>query len=259
MVYEARNESVALRCLDSALDVIVPNPCLACRRRRASRHGLCPVCRGRLRRLPWSCCPRCGRVEPGSPPSRRALRGELCARCTLDPPPWERLVAAWSYEPPVDALVQALKFGHCEVLGPLLGDALVEEVGHRLGGHDLVVAVPLHWMRRLRRGYDQAELLARAVARGASLPLRRALRRRRATPPQVGLEPRGRKANVARAFACTRRGSAAIADRRVLLVDDVVTTGATAGAACRALLDAGAAAVTVLAVACVLGDRGAEG
>jgi ComF family protein len=108
------------------------------------------------------------------------------------------------------------------------------------------VPVPLHWSRRLRRGYNQAEILARGLARRHGLPLVRGLRRLRATPPQQG-DPALRRQNVQHAFAV--RAPRAVAGRRLLLVDDVFTTGATLNACARTLREAGAAAVGALTLA----------
>jgi ComF family protein len=110
---------------------------------------------------------------------------------------------------------------------------------------DVVAPVPLHWRRRWQRGFNQSELLARAVARRYGLPVLDVLRRKRATPTQAGLSNARRRSNVAGAF--TVRG--AVSGRRILLVDDVMTTGATAAACAAALKRAGARHVAVLALA----------
>lgn len=176
-----------------------------------------------------------------------------------DPPPWSSLVTPWRYEPPLDDLIQTLKFGGREVIGFHLGAAVAEEAAHLLQGNDLVVPVPLHFWRRLARGYNQSQLIATALARRLGLPSRNPLQRIRFTPPQVGLDRRRRRANLSRAFRCTPRGRRQVIGRRILLVDDVVTTGATLGAACRSLLEAGADRVTAVAVARTPSERGAEG
>lgn len=112
---------------------------------------------------------------------------------------------------------------------------------------DAVVPAPLHWFRQWRRGYNQAELLAREVSRRTGVPLIRALRRRRATRTQAGLTGAKRRANVAGAFAVRQR--AFVKGKRVLLVDDVLTTGATVNACAAALKRAGATYVAVLTLA----------
>jgi ComF family protein len=130
-----------------------------------------------------------------------------------------------------------------------LADLLAEEApGHLdLTRWDLLAPVPLHWRRRLQRGYNQAEILARAVGRRHAIPVAvRALGRVRATPPQQG-SAEARRRNVRDAFRVRRPGR--VMGRRVLIVDDVFTTGATANACARALLQAGAAAVGVLTLA----------
>ena len=112
---------------------------------------------------------------------------------------------------------------------------------------DVVVPMPLHWRKRWQRGFNQSELLAAAVARRIGAPLARAVSRRKFTPPQAGLTNAMRRTNVAGAFEVNK--SSALKDRRVLLVDDVLTTGATASACASAIRRAGARRVTVITLA----------
>jgi ComF family protein len=147
-----------------------------------------------------------------------------------------------------DAL-HALKYaGERRLAEPLGGAAAARWTEAAIGG-DLLVHVPVHPARRAVRGYDQAELLARAAAVRLGLPVRPALRRERATAPQFELDRSHRAANVRSAFAVDERHAAAVAGRWIVLVDDVVTTGATLVACADALLAAGAVAVSALTVA----------
>lgn len=179
--------------------------------------------------------------------------GYACGRCRARPPAFARLLAGWSYEPPFDAVVRRLKFGRLDYLGGHLGRALAAELAGELvlGGGELVVPLPLHWRRRLARGFDQARAIAGPLAAALGLPLVPALRRRRATPPQSGLGRAERLANPQGAFAVRRPAS--VRGRDLLLVDDVATTGATLDAAARALRQAGAARVVAVVAARALG------
>lgn len=186
--------------------------------------GLCEECRTKLRPLH-----RFSQRSPSSGPS--ALQG---------------VRSGWSYEPPFESVIHALKFSRMEFLGAHLAaglhelyDSLIEEV-------DVVVPVPLHWFRLCRRGYNQAEAIARPLARLMARPVARALRRRRLTRPQAQLGRRERESNLRLAFTLSPGRQAQVAQRRVLLVDDVVTTGATLEAAAKVLRVAGAEAVVGL-------------
>jgi ComF family protein len=141
-------------------------------------------------------------------------------------------------------VVRGLKFGRLDYLGRHLAAALAAGLGAGLVGCDRVVPVPLHWWRRLARGYNQAERIARPLAGRLGLPCVQALARRRATPPQSLLGREERLANLREAFRVPR--PECVEGLRVLLVDDVATTGATLEAAAAALKKAGAAAVTAL-------------
>lgn len=171
----------------------------------------------------------------------------VCGACRRRPPPWDRILAAWFYEPPLREVVIGLKFARLEYLAAALAAELVACFQDELLECDAVVPVPLHWWRGLTRGYNQADLLARALAREIGRPLEGHLVRRRATRAQTGLDRAARRHNLRNAFEW--RGARPEAGRRWLLVDDVLTTGATLDSAAGALRRAGAKHVTVLVVA----------
>lgn len=156
-----------------------------------------------------------------------------------------RVHAPLRYEFPVDAAIKALKFGRKLWYVPLLAALMAEEIDTLPPDIDAVLPVPLHWRRRFLRGFNQAEELYRPLRSLLRLPLPGNVHRRRHTPEQSGLDARARRRNVSGAFQVRGR----LAMRHVLLIDDVVTTGATCAALARALGDAGVGEVTVLAAA----------
>ncbi len=235
------------RWRDRLLHLLLPAPCLACgtplpaaRSTAAPTLGLCPPCRARLRLMPASSCAVCCLPLPAA----GLPAGWQCQACREEKPSFERLLALWSYEEPLAAVVRALKFRRLDYLGRHLGEALAERFAAQLGRVDLVVPVPLHWRRRLLRGYNQAERIARPLAQRLDLPVVSLLRRTRATPPQSLLGKAARVANLRRAFHVP--DPARLRGRHLLLVDDVATTGATLEAAAGILRAAGAAAVTAV-------------
>lgn len=245
-LYESGTSRVLLpreRLLDRLLHTLLPAPCLGCGRPLPAARAplsLCAVCRAALSPIHRESCAVCLR-----PLAAHALpEGYRCGACRQDPPAYDRLLALWSYQPPLDAVVRGLKFGRLDYLGRHLATALADGLGPRLTGCDRVVPVPLHWRRRLARGYNQAERIARPLAARLGLPCVQALARRRATPPQSLLGREERLANLRKAFRVPRPER--IRGLHVLLVDDVATTGATLDAAATALRKAGAAAVTAL-------------
>lgn len=236
--------SVTRQLLLGLLAFLFPPVCLACRRvegRESLPLSLCSRCSARLRPIAGRCCVACAR------PLARGLRGgeNRCLSCRDRPSALAGLLSGWSYEPPLDAVIHGLKFARLEFLGHHLASALQDRFGAQLEEVDVVVPIPLHWIRRLRRGYNQAEAIAAPLARRAGVPLLRALRRRRLTRPQARLDRRERARNLRLAFALrTRHGQ--LADRTVLVVDDVVTTGATLETAASCLRQGGARAVIAL-------------
>lgn len=222
------------------LDVLYPPRCVvrACRRRGA---WWCTSCQARILIVPEPLCARCG-----GPVTDAAV----CRRCQISPPSFGHARAVGQYAPPLRDAIHALKYHRVAALAPLLGARVARVVltteAHTLGADPLVVAVPAHRRRRAARGVDHARLLADAVARTLGADhVPGALVRTRRTAPQVGLTPPERRANVAGAF----RAMEIVRSRPIILVDDVMTTGATADACSAALLAAGAERVTVYTVA----------
>jgi ComF family protein len=232
--------------LDLTLSTLFVPRCAACDRRVAPGEALCPPCAASLDPL-GSACPRC--AEPLAAPVP-----VTCARCRLHPPPFEAMVAPWRYGGELAVALRRLKLsGVPELsreLAPLVAPFLAAAI--EAAEIDLIVPVPLHWRRLAGRGFNQAQLIAIEARRAAGLvtPIDSlSLRRTRPTPTQTGLSAAQRIANVRGAFAVVPRRARRLAGRRVLLVDDIATTGATLAAATRALDDAGADGVVAFVVA----------
>ena len=236
----------------AALHLLFPTPCHVCgapldRERVGS---LCGRCWRALERMPPAGCSRCGWPFPAVA-AAAGTEQPLCQRCRESEDTFRlaRAVLRYRTEGTARAAILLAKHGGRLTLLRHLAWLLAAEASRYLPliGWDALVPVPLHWRRRWERGFNQAEVLARAVGRQHGLPvLRRALVRVRPTPRQEG-DLDARRRNVREAFAVQK--PQAVRDQRLLLVDDVFTTGATANACARALLDAGAAEVGVLTLA----------
>ena len=184
----------------------------------------------------------CHFVTPG-----KGGLAKSCDACTQDPPPWRQGRAALQYDDQARRIILPLKHGDRLELAPALASHMARIGATLLREADFVVPVPLHRRRLLSRRYNQSALLAKALARAGSRPLLvDALVRTRSTASLAGMTRRQRAQIVAGAFAVRPGWDGEIAGRRVLLVDDVLTTGATASACTTALLTAGAARVDLL-------------
>ena len=239
---------LARTAVGEVADLVLPPACPVCRARIGSPGGLCADCWGKVRFLerPW-----CERL--GTPLPLDLGPGILSAAAIANPPAFARARSAVAYEGPVPDLVQALKYTDRTDLAPMLGAWMARAAHELVADADLLLPILLHWTRLARRRFNQAALLAGVVGTITSVAVRSdILVRSRRTPPQVGLGRDDRARNMRGAFAVPERRKADIAGRRLILVDDVLTTGATLEAATDVLLRAGAARVDVLTLARVV-------
>ena len=245
------SKSLVLPFVKYLLEYLLPACCLLCGQ-------ACPqrlLCRGCERDLPriQDCCKQC--ALPGVFGAAR-----LCADCLRHQPAWDLAIAALVYEYPVDHLVRHFKFHKDMCCGQLLADELARAVVLNFGRPeftpgqkpDLLIPVPLHFLRRCRRGFNQAEVLAKELQRACGIPVRhKLLRRITHTPAQSGLDRQARQKNLQDAFHCLP-----LQGVHVALVDDVLTTGATLQECARVLKRAGASRVSVWVAARVPAPSG---
>ncbi|MBU2583514.1 MAG: ComF family protein [Alphaproteobacteria bacterium] len=228
-------------------DLLMPPVCLGCQEAIASRDSLCPQC--------WSGidfvgAPLCDRLGIRLPYATGDVM--ISAAAAARPPPYARARAVAHYDGAMRDLVHGFKFRDRHEIRRLFGTWLCRAGSQLIADADIIIPVPLNRFRLLQRRYNQSAILAREVSRISGVPvLTGALRRGRRTKAQVGLTREQRRDNVRGAFDVPPRQRPRIEGRRVLLVDDVITTGATAEACTTTLLKAGAANVDVLAVAIV--------
>lgn len=225
-------------------DLLFPPRCVVC---GSSGAAVCDACLGKARQPPE---PRCARCD--APLDARMSRASQCAECARGTlaPALDRMLVATRYEGVIQTAIQALKYhGKRRAAVPLA--ALMADRWRAAGGQaDVIIPIALHASRLRERGYNQAALLGQALARRTEISLRRdLLARARATRPQTHTAWEERERNVAGAFALRPGAPAALAGRVILLVDDVITTGATMQAAASALRAANPAAIIGLAIA----------
>ncbi len=228
--------------LDLILNFLIPPVCPICLERVEVVHTLCPKCFSKLKFITHPCCEICGY------PFEFDLDGEhVCGRCLKDPPAYHHARALFVYNDASKSLILPFKHGDRMELAQLFVKLLAQNYADIIKENDVIIPVPLHIRRLVKRKYNQSALIAQPLARKfKKIYLPTTLKRVRATPSQGHLTALERKKNVANAFMV--KYPAKIKGKNVLLVDDVMTTGATVNECAKVLLKAGAKQVDVLTI-----------
>jgi ComF family protein len=213
---------------NSLMDLVLPSTCAVCRQ---VGDLLCRDCRATLPRIETALCTRCGRTLADNSVT-------YCQRCARQPLLLEYVRTPFFFEDPLSGIIHQLKYNGLFALAKPVADLMADAWPEAATNVDVIVPIPLHEQRQKVRGYNQAALLARRLGQRWDVPVSEdGLQRSRYTQPQVGLSLAERQRNVTGAFTAV---TAAFAGQRVLLVDDVYTTGSTLTAATKVLLEAGA-------------------
>ncbi|MBO3762357.1 ComF family protein [Ciceribacter sp. L1K22] len=230
---------------ETARDLLYPPACCHCGVSIAGHGGLCPSCWTGMRFIERPYC-----EVLGTPFAYEEGEGAVSPEAMAEPPVFDRLRSVALHDGPARQLVHQLKYRDRTDLAPMMARWMVRSAATELAACDAVIAVPLHRTRLLSRRFNQSAELARHVARLADRPfLAATLVRSKRTQRQVGLSATARETNVRGAFRVPEGMAETVLGRRLVLVDDVYTTGATVSAAARVLKRAGAADVTVLTFA----------
>lgn len=230
------------------LDMLYPPACAACGIRTKRHHALCPNCWKQMRFIERPYC-----EVLGIPFRKDQGEGFVSPQAIAEPPVFDRLRCAALHEGPARQLVHSLKYKDRTDLAAMLAAWMARAGKAELLSCDAIVPIPLHWTRLFSRRFNQAEELSRHLAKQAGRPmLAGSLIRRKRTRRQVGLTASGREENMRAAFMMARGHENDVFGKRIILVDDVYTTGATISAAARVLRRAGAADITVLSFAMAL-------
>ncbi len=245
IAYSSRAGKTLLR---AAVDSLYPPSCAGCGRQTAEPGALCGACWNSVKFIEKPYC-----AVYGTPFSTALGDGMVSARAIAEPPPFARARAALAYQGLALRFVHGLKFQDRHDHAAWMADWMARAAPELLHEADVIVPVPLHWKRMVSRRFNQSALLAQKLSLNANRPFAPlALKRIKPTQTQRGLTAKERDANVRRAFIVPEKHTIYVQGRRVLLVDDVITTGSTVASAAKALLKAGASHVDVLAFAMVL-------
>lgn len=233
-----------------SVDLVYPPRCMACGGATASADGLCVSCWAGIRFITRPYCDRLGTPFPVD-----FGPGLISPAAMAEPPAFNRARAVALYDGVARDMVHKLKFGDKLDLAKGMGRMMAAAGAELLAESDMIVPVPLHWVRRWSRRFNQATELGKVISKVSGVPLAAdRLARVRATRTQVGLTRAQRRENLQGAFQVPEAMLAGLLGQRVLLVDDVLTSAATTNAAARVLLRAGAATVNVLTFARVAGE-----
>lgn len=237
--------------LGAAGNVLAPSLCLACHNRTSTHDALCAGC---WQQVAFITPPLCHRLGLPLPFGGEGL--QISAAAAADPPPYDRARAAAVFDGVIREIIHGFKYADRHEARRLLARWMAGAGRELLADADVIVPVPMTRWRLMRRQFNQAALLAREISRLSGVPFDPFIvAKTKSTPTQVGSSAAQRATNVAGAFAVRRSARDRVAGRHVVVVDDVITTGATVGACARALRAAGAARVDVLAAAIVADPR----
>lgn len=224
-------------------DVVYPPRCVACRAEVAAAHSFCYTCFSKVRMISEPACDCCG-----EPFDFAVEKGALCGKCMSEPPPYDQAKSVMVYDDASKRLITTFKYSDRTSLAIFLSQLMATRGQELVSTCDMIIPVPLHWRRLLSRRYNQSYLLARRLSKQAKKRhAANLLRRIRYTAQQTGLSRTERDRNVRGAFKVSKPDQ--VKDKTILLVDDVLTTGATIEACARALKKSGAAKVYVLTAA----------
>lgn len=221
---------------------VLPNVCPACRSQVCSDgQSVCPDCAGRLRELPGPRCGQCGGVVDGPL--------AMCGECLSgEPRMWRQAVTVYGYSGFIRDLIHQLKYQQAIFLVPFMAGKMAHSWGQAdYDRPDVVTWVPMYWRRKINRGYNQAELLARRIGRILEIPARKLVYRKKNSRKQATLDKAARSKNLKRTFV--PRGERLIRDKHILLIDDVFTTGATLQAVAQAISTHTPSQISVLTLA----------
>jgi len=230
------NFAAVLRVLSE--ETVTP-VCLDCSYEAARFYGFCPKCYKRLPIVKAPLCPKCGAENDGI--------FDICRKCLKENErPWEKGFSVMRMERHAKELIHRFKYGGETALARAFGRMIAEKLMNFRKEYSCIVPVPMHWSRRISRGYNQTELVARITAKQLGLPLVNALKRTKRTPKQAALDRKARLTNIAGAFS--PQNGIDFGSGRVLLIDDVMTTGTTLSEAAGTLRSAGAEEVDTVVV-----------
>jgi ComF family protein len=225
-------------------ELLFPSFCHLCKSAAEPGQPLCPECLSQMEYISAAKCSICGELFPGFAVSH------VCGDCAREKPHFEKARAWVKFQEPAVQITHSFKYNRAFhfldwMAAGMIGVFQKEYAGEKF---DMVIPVSLHWLRLIQRGYNQALILARPLSRELKIPIRAgALIRGRNTPPQVGLSRNQRRENLKKVFRVNN--PKLVKGKNILLVDDVITTGATVDEAAKVLRKAGAEKVSVLAFA----------